>query len=146
MEERKKSTCHSKKIAFIACSKKKSNVRAKAKNIYQGQLFKKALLYCSFFYDQIYILSAKYGLLSLDDIIDPYEETLNTKTEKQKREWADKVKKQMQQKEIEYELVDIFAGKNYYKYLKYNTVPLADKSGLGYQLQWLNNKIKENIK
>ena len=67
-----------KRIAFIGCSKKKKSSPCIAEKLYQGELFKKSLKYClQEKFDEIFILSAKYGILSLSDIISPYEKTLN---------------------------------------------------------------------
>lgn len=49
-----------------------------AKDMYVSDLFKKSLEYARRLNPaKIYILSAKYGLLELDDMIEPYEITLN---------------------------------------------------------------------
>lgn len=68
------------KIALIACCKKKKESQCRACEMYQSTLFKLSYKYaektgC----DEIYILSAKYGLLDKDKIIAPYDETLNKK-------------------------------------------------------------------
>lgn len=141
MEKWKESSSH-RKIAFIACSKTKNNSPCTAEKMYQGELFKKSLKYCKNNYDIVFILSAKYGLLELNDFIEPYEETLNNKTEQEKKQWAEIIKTQMKEKNIFSSEVDILAGKNYYKYLNYNNIPLADKKGIGYQLQWLSEQLK----
>lgn len=78
-------------IAFISCVKTKQN---KAQDMYISDLFKKSLKYAKQHADKIYILSAKYGLLKLDEIIYPYEKTLNGLSEYEKKEWAYKVFKQ----------------------------------------------------
>ncbi|UZQ49968.1 DUF6884 domain-containing protein [Clostridium kluyveri] len=67
-----------KKIVLISCVSKKLSYPAKAKDMYISQLFKLNFNYANFIKaDNIFILSAKYGLLKLDKEIEPYNETLN---------------------------------------------------------------------
>ncbi|WP_365959388.1 DUF6884 domain-containing protein [Mesorhizobium sp.] len=63
---------------------------------YQGDLFKKSLAYArSLKPDAIYILSAKHGLVGLDDELDPYELTLAKMGVKERRAWAKGVCEQL---------------------------------------------------
>lgn len=117
MEPGKKSSCNSKQIALIACSKTKRMGTHKAKDLYQGELFKKSFEYCSKNYSRVFILSAKYGLLDPDSVISYYDETLKTKTEADKKNWAEKIIKQIHSLNIDFENIICFAGKDYNKYL-----------------------------
>jgi hypothetical protein len=66
------------KNRIISCVKTKLDHTAKAKDLYISDLFRKNLAYAKKMKpDHIFILSAKYGLLGLDDRIAPYEKTLN---------------------------------------------------------------------
>lgn len=104
-------------IAFISCVSKKLNHSAKAKDLYISDLFKKSLKYCQVNYDKIFILSAKYGLLELDDQIDTYDMTLNNMNEKQKKQWSYKVYHQIIKKIDEDDVLYFHCGLNYRKYL-----------------------------
>lgn len=65
-------------IVFLSCVKTKQDHRCRADEMYISPLFKLSLRYAqSLNPRKIFILSAKYGLLELNDIIDPYELTLN---------------------------------------------------------------------
>lgn len=67
-------------IVFLSCVKLKRNSPCKARNMYISDLFQKSLAYAMQLNPRnIYILSAKYGLLGLDDYIEPYNQTLNEK-------------------------------------------------------------------
>ena len=60
--------------------------------MYQGKLFPKWMDYAnSLNPDAIFILSGKYGLLNLDDSIEPYDVNLNTKSKIEILEWSNKV-------------------------------------------------------
>lgn len=105
-------------IAFISCGKRKQNHSCKASDMYIGDYFKKNLEYAKKIADKVYILSAKYGLLHLDDIISPYEYTLVKKTERIKKIWAYKVYCQLKEENIDFNEPAIFiAGREYSSYL-----------------------------
>jgi hypothetical protein len=70
---------HVLKIGFISCTKKKKGFSCPSEEMYSiSPLFQKAYSYCKDHYDKVYILSAKYGLLKPDQVIDPYDQTLNS--------------------------------------------------------------------
>lgn len=65
---------------FISCSKSKLDKPCKAQEMYSpSDIFTKRFTYARKVTsrDKIFILSAKYGLLRLDDVIEPYELFLN---------------------------------------------------------------------
>lgn len=67
-----------KKIVLISCASKKEKTKTKAKDLYIGTLFKYSLAYAKQLNpDRIYILSAEYGLVDLEQEIEPYDVTLN---------------------------------------------------------------------
>jgi cytoplasmic iron level regulating protein YaaA (DUF328/UPF0246 family) len=83
------------KIVLISCVSKKLPRNSKARDLYISPLFKKNLQYAlKLAPDQIFILSAKYGLVGLDDEIEPYEMTLNTMSVKEIKQWANSVLRQ----------------------------------------------------
>jgi len=78
---------------------KKINKKIKAQDLYISALFQKNLQYAkSLNPDKIFILSAKYGLLKLDEEIEPYDKTLNRMRSYEIKEWANSVLSQLQQK------------------------------------------------
>ena len=65
------------KIAVINCGSKKKNTSCPAREMYEdGSLFRKMRDYIEQTYDKYYILSGKYGLLSPEEIIEPYEDVV----------------------------------------------------------------------
>lgn len=134
-----------KKIVLISCVKSKLNYPAKAKDLYTSTLFKSNLQYAyQLKPDAIYILSAKYGLLDLEQMIDPYEMTLNKMSEAEKKIWSRKVLNALQQKaDLKSDLFVILAGMNYRKYLlselTHYEIPL-DGLSFGRQLQELKRR------
>lgn len=72
-------------------------------------------------------------MLHLDDKIDPYDDTLNNKSEKEKKKWAYKVYKQCEKNGIDFDEPAMFlCGENYRKYLmkvfKRSFCPIANLS------------------
>lgn len=79
-------------IVLISCVSKKRSQKSKASDLYISALFKKNLQYArNLNPDKIFILSAKYGLVELDDEIEPYDQTLNTMSSSQIKQWAKSV-------------------------------------------------------
>ncbi|WP_243767675.1 DUF6884 domain-containing protein [Paenibacillus agricola] len=96
-------------------------------------------------YNDWFILSAKYGLLSKVEVTDPYDVTLNNMKAPEKKEWSRKVADQILS--LNLNSVDVYAGMNYRKFLlplldaqgiKWS-IPLMGK-GIGQQLQFYNRK------
>jgi hypothetical protein len=136
-----------KKIVLISCVKSKLPYRAKVRDLYTSTLFRSNLRYAqSLNPDAIYILSAKYGLVSLDEEIDTYNLTLNGMGEAQKKAWAARVIASLrQQADLENDHFIILAGINYRKYitpcLHSFEVPMEGLA-FGQQLQELKRRLK----
>ena len=137
-----------KRIILISCVKKKLKTPAKAKDLYTSDLFKKSYRYAQLLNtDNIFILSAKYGLLDPNEVIEPYDETLNTKSSAEIREWSVKVITALKGKiDLEKAEVIILAGSKYYKYLLPHIsnykLPLGTLS-FGPRLSFLKKQIEE---
>ena len=135
-----------KKVVLISCVKSKLIVPAKAKDLYTSDLFRSALEYAYYLKaDKIFILSAKYGLVELDQVISPYEMTLNKMGEPQKRAWASTVIQALCQKtDLQSDLFIILAEENYRKYLipalKHYEIPLEGLA-FGQQLHELKRRV-----
>ena len=108
-----------KKIVLISCVSKKRRVKSKARDLYISPLFKKNLQYALKLHpDRIFILSAKYGLVSLEEEIDPYDLTLNTMTAKEIKEWSDGVLSTLaSHADLQEDQFIFLAGAKYRKYL-----------------------------
>lgn len=126
-------------VSFVACCKLKSNKGTTAEKMYISPLFKLSLKYAKEHSDIVFILSAKYGLLALDDIIEPYNETLNTKTDDEIKEWSKKIIKSIKKLKLEKSRFLYLCGSNYKKYLEKELSGNDPMKGLslGFRLQWL---------
>ena len=84
------------KVGIVACSASKINRPALVRELYaKSALFRYALNYCEKHYEKTYVVSAKYGLLELDQTIKPYNTTLNLMRAYEIREWASKTAEQI---------------------------------------------------
>lgn len=137
-----------KNIILISCVSKKLNIKSTVESIYTSSLFKKNLTYAkSLEPHEIFILSAKYGLLKLTDEIEPYDKTLNKMRSKEIEEWAKEVINQLKSvADLKNDKFTFLAGDKYRKHLLtvLNRVEIPMKGlKIGEQLQWLtkqNNK------
>ena len=132
-------------IFLISCVSKKLSHKARARDLYISPLFRMNLKYAQQFSPQkVFILSAKYGLVHLDEEIKPYDVTLNKMSARERRNWAAKVALQLQDEcDLENDHFVILAGQKYRQYLlphlKSYEVPLAGLP-IGKQLQFLKEK------
>ena len=68
--------------------------------------------------DKVYILSAKYGLLSEKEMIEPYNETLNEKSTQERKVWSKKIVESIRKiHSLENDEFMILAGRSYYEYI-----------------------------
>lgn len=75
-------------VGLVACGKSKLRTRSAARTLYTGQLFRAAADYAERTYDFWYVLSAKHYLLHPDDVIDPYDVSMNDHDKNATRHWA----------------------------------------------------------
>ena len=129
------------KVGLISCTKKKEQYSCKAEKMYsQSALFRYALNYCKKHYDQVYILSAKYGLIELHQKIEPYDLSLKAMKKEERIRWANKVAKALRKKLRQGDTVYFHAGRFYREDLiplLKNRIKIPLKSlGIGKQLRF----------
>lgn len=83
------------RIGLVACCGQKLDGSHSAGAIYQSALFLKSKQWVLDHCQQWFILSAKYGLLAPDTMIESYNLTLNTMSAPARREWAARVREQL---------------------------------------------------
>ncbi|SMB94593.1 conserved hypothetical protein [Hymenobacter roseosalivarius DSM 11622] len=121
-----------KTIVLISCASQKLKHKAEAQDLYISQIFRASLAYAkSLNPDKIFILSAKYHLLKLDNVIEHYNTTLSKIPENkrkdglivlnsdQKTEWGIHVLKQLSEHtNLSNDEFIFLAGQEYIKPLK----------------------------
>ena len=137
-----------KKVVLISCVSKKLNYKARAEDLYISPLFRYSLAYSRKLKpDAIFILSAKYGLIDLDEIIEPYDETLIGKKAEEIKKWSENVIGQISGRyDLKKDKFIFLVGANYRKYILPHVVdyeiPLKGL-GIGEQLSFLKNEINQ---
>ena len=142
------------KVILVGCGKKKKGGSHKAKDLYEGVLFRKTYDYAKLIGDDIYIISALYGLVNPERIIKNYNDTLHGREDSFVREWSMRVSLEIKKLYPEKEGVEIFifAGEIYRKYVLYILTQMGynirngfgeEKGfGIGKRLHFLNKNIK----
>lgn len=134
-------------VGLVACVSRKRPEASKASELYDSPLFKKAREFVERHCDSWYILSAKYGLVEPREVIDPYEETLNTKSRSECRHSAQRVLADLRPRLQAGDHVIMLAGIRYREYLVSELVRRGcdvevpmEGLGIGRQLQWLSRQ------
>jgi hypothetical protein len=120
-------------------------------DLYGSPLFVKSRAFVEQHCDSWFVLSAKHGLVKPTDVIEPYEETLNTKSADERRNWSDGVWSALRVHLKPNDRVTILAGKKY----RNDLLPLIKEYGcridvpmvglgIGRQLQWLTQRLQRS--
>jgi cytoplasmic iron level regulating protein YaaA (DUF328/UPF0246 family) len=117
-----------------------------AGDMYISPLFQKMMAYAhSLKPKRVFILSAKYGLLTPDDVIEPYEQTLKAMKSMERQSWAQSVLSALRQScDVDADEFVFLVGAIYREHLiphiKHYTVPMQGLA-FGKQLQWLDRQV-----
>lgn len=76
------------RVAVIGCGKTKLGGTHPARALYTGPLFRAALAHAERTADRVWIASARYGLLDLDQVIDSYDQTLTGRPKREREDWG----------------------------------------------------------
>jgi hypothetical protein len=139
-----------KTIYLISCSyyKTKKQESITARQLYsKSYIFKAAINYAEYQKpDSIFILSAKYKLISPDSMVDYYNLSLNDFSKEEKDTWANDVLNQLKQNsDIKNDHFFIIASPLYYaeliKEIKNYTVVAKEHTSPGRRARWLKTQI-----
>ncbi|MBA3618993.1 MAG: hypothetical protein H0W56_05250 [Acidothermales bacterium] len=103
------------RVGLVGCVKTKLDHAAPAQDLYVSTLFRGRRAFVEVSCDQWFVLSAKHGVVSPAEIVEPYEETLNGKPLDAKRSWAASVLQQLDGNDIGFTdtVFEIHAGAEY---------------------------------
>ena len=129
----------------MSCVAKKRTYAAPARDLYTSALFQKARAYAEGTADAWFVLSAKYGLVNPDTVIEPYDVTLNEMGVGERRVWVAKVQQQLELVTRTGDTIVMLAGAHYREGLTAALqrrgvrveVPMQGLK-IGEQLQWLS--------
>jgi hypothetical protein len=80
------------RVALVSCVKTKRDTPHPAKDLYTSPLFLGLRRNAEAHADTWFILSTKHGLVAPDQVLPPYEQTLNKMSALEGDEWAEEVK------------------------------------------------------
>lgn len=137
-------------VVLVSCVSAKLSEASRAKDLYTSPWFLKARRYAEASGCPWFILSAEHGLLHPESTIAPYEKTLNTMPIAERRAWASRVLRQMDEFLPAVSTVVFLAGERYRELLLPNlssknvryTIPMAGLR-IGEQLGWLEDQARE---
>lgn len=136
-----------KTIVLVGCGKEKLNHRAKAKDLYTGDLFRKARAYAEQLGDEWGILSAKHFLLMPDQMVDSYDLCLNDLDRDHMSQWIVNTNWQLRSRWPGRKFVCLAGelyGRAFQKPVKLEAeFPMAGMS-IGRRLQYLNSALKKD--
>lgn len=144
-----------KQVFLISCvkSKQTASPSCPAEIMYTSPLYRAslshALSWVEIKTEQIFILSALYGLLSLIERISYYEKTLTNMSTIERAEWGRKVSDQLAEHfDIDNTCFVFLAGEKYIaplrKYLRNYREPLKGIIGIGPRIRWLNENARNS--
>jgi len=132
-------------LYLVSCVGMKRNLPARAKDLYVSPWFLKARQYVEARSQRWRILSAKHGVVEPDAMIEPYNETLNTMSVRDRKAWSERVLRELRELAAPGDTVVFLAGARYREFL----IPALATDGvtvevpmeglrIGKQLQWLD--------
>ena len=135
-------------IHLVSCVGRKQSVPAPARDLYTSSWFRKARSYADSTGRPWFVLSAKHGLVHPDEVISPYDLTLNTVLVADRRQWASRVLTQLGPHLDGIGSVVFLAGQRYRELLEPSlrnrglvvSVPMEGLR-IGEQLRWLTREL-----
>lgn len=142
------------RVAIISCSKNKQKGTHPAQELYNSPLFKASIAHALKNFDQVYILSAKYGLIHPEARIRSYDMSLKRMSGEKRHRWAQMTAAQMLDRIPHGSEIYFFCGKIYRE--KIMSFPIMQKKfrlyaplkglSIGKQLQWFRSHNKNKTR
>ncbi len=134
---------------LVSCVSQKRSRPLPARDLYCSDWFVKARAYVEAQSCPWFILSAKHGLVQPDQVIAPYNETLNEMPNSERRAWAARVADDLRHVLHPGDEVNLLAGQTYREHLAPmirdmgcpTNVPM-EGLGIGQQKGWLKRQIE----
>ncbi len=104
-------------LCLVSCVARKLPHPAPARELYTSPWFRKVRRYVEAQGWPWFILSAEYGLVSPEQVIEPYEKTLNKMLKPERRDWAERCVRALGPHLAGAQSVVFFAGWRYREFL-----------------------------
>ena len=140
-------------VYLVSCVSKKREQACAARDLYVSDLFRKARRFAEASGYPWFILSAEHGLVAPDQVIAPYERTLNTMRAADRCAWGERVAAQLAEAVPDLSRVVFLAGERYREFLARHlasrgvevSVPM-EGLGIGQQLSWLGHHTPQPVR
>ncbi len=134
------------RVALVGCGKAKAPTAQPAKDLYVGMLFKAARSYAELLCDDWLTLSAFYGVLAPEQIVEPYDRNLSAMRLVEREAWGHRVSSSLnaRYRGLRVQYVGL-AGAEYLEHLHLNGAidrPL-DGMGVGSRVRYLRDAVRE---
>jgi hypothetical protein len=119
-----------KQIVLLMCGAHKRAEKSKARDLYTSPRFQVSLRYAEYLTqdDNIFILSAMHHLLTLDELVEPYNKSLYEMPGRELFDWAAQTLKQLEEHcdidDCFTFLTDTYYSKALIPFMKYVSLPL----------------------
>jgi hypothetical protein len=100
-------------IGLVACSSRKLGRAATARELYESPLFKLSLADAERTCTAVYVMSAKHGLVHLDETIEPYDVKLGERGWRDRWQWARTLLDRLETLHPEQPDIAIYGGRLY---------------------------------
>jgi 5'-3' exonuclease len=138
-----------KRVCLVSCSADKTEFEANAEDLYISALFKKSRAWAELAGEPWYILSAKYGMVSPDTSLRPYDTSLKNVSPQERERWGDQVMSQLGKVASPPDLVFLLAGSTYSAAILkrlvdagYRVAQPLEGMSIGKRLRWLNAAVE----
>lgn len=136
-------------LCLVSCVKEKMAAAAPARRLYASDYFRKMRSVVERAGWQWCVLSAKYGLLDPDEVVEPYDKTLNNMPRPDRVQWANRVLRTLEPRLEGVRSVVVFASNSYQEFV----VPALQERGIavhdpmkdmpiGKRLRWLKQLLE----
>lgn len=102
-----------KRIALVSCGSAKISFRTEARHLYKSHLFQNSISVANAIASDVFILSAQYGLVQQDEILEPYNLSLNSFDDDQSAQWGANVAERISHLSPQPAEAILFAGSSY---------------------------------
>jgi 5'-3' exonuclease len=138
-----------KRVCLVSCSADKAESEANAEDLYISALFKKSRAWAELTGAHWYILSAKYGMVSPDTSLHPYDMCLKNASPQERELWGSQVISELGEVASPPDIVFLLAGSTYSAAILrrlvdtgYRVVQPLEGMSIGRRLHWLNAAVE----
>ena len=129
-------------MIFIGCGRLKRKGRCKARDLYTGVYFRTCLAFARSLEedDRIFVLSAKYGVVALDQMVESYDLKLSDLSREELLKWKRRVLQFVRREAEKGFSIEFVCGRVYSDGLPGKN--LLPKVGIGKQMRFMRQQMK----